>query len=56
VSHPTFEWGEALITQIRDELISRRHMLAPDTGAMCMLQVRGRAGGVRDRESSEFTQ
>ncbi|KAL4858948.1 DNA-directed DNA/RNA polymerase mu [Chlorella vulgaris] len=38
VAHPTYVWGETLITRIRDELISRRHMLAPDTGAMCMLQ------------------
>lgn len=39
VTHPTYQWGEDLIRQLRDELVSRRRILPADTGAMCMLQV-----------------
>lgn len=43
VTHFSYTWGEDLIRELRDELVARRRILPPDSGAMCMLQVLGHA-------------
>lgn len=41
VTHYSYTWGDDLIRELRDELVARRRILPPYSGAMCMLQVRG---------------
>ncbi|PRW44417.1 DNA-directed DNA RNA polymerase mu isoform C [Chlorella sorokiniana] len=54
VTHHSYTWGEDLIGSLRDELIARRRILPPDTGAMCMLQ-QNRAADIEAKLMDDLT-